>query len=280
MKLFRRALIVFSLAGLIAGCKLPLLAAYPASNEKIAAAVVEAVPSALPPATKTPFLPAVLWVTATASGTSTSLPSPTPTPTITVTYGPSPTRTPRYSLGDLHVHTTCSDGRNTFDEMVTAAVARAYQFIAITDHRVCDDVIQACINEERLVCFPGVEVASREGLEVLSVGTTGAFPNYLSVAQIAAEVHARGGIAIAAHPWAQSASYSRALLLDTGLDAMECRRYGEQTMPFDIGALPCVYDSDAHSLDVLFDPMVCTGEIRNLDDLRAAIRGGQCVAPY
>lgn len=280
MKIFRQALIIFFLAGLIAGCNFPLLAAYPASNEKIAGIAADASPDILPPPTKTPFLPTVFSMTFTAVITSTNLPSITTTPAITVTYGPSPTPTPKLSLGDLHVHTTCSDGRNTYDEMVTAAVARAYQFIAITDHRVCDEVIQACINEERLVCFPGVEVASREGLEVLSIGTTGAFPGYLTIAQIAEEVHARGGIAIAAHPWAQNASYSRWLLLNTGLDAMECRRYGEQTMPFDTGALPCVYDSDAHGIDVLHDPMVCTGEIRNIDDLRSAIRNGQCVAPY
>jgi DNA polymerase (family X) len=36
--------------------------------------------------------------------------------------------------GDLHMHTTASDGRNTILEMARAAKERGYQYIAITDH--------------------------------------------------------------------------------------------------------------------------------------------------
>lgn len=36
--------------------------------------------------------------------------------------------------GDLHSHTTLSDGRNTLEEMATAARDRGYQYLAITDH--------------------------------------------------------------------------------------------------------------------------------------------------
>lgn len=36
--------------------------------------------------------------------------------------------------GDLHMHTTASDGRNTIAEMVAAAQARGYEVICITDH--------------------------------------------------------------------------------------------------------------------------------------------------
>jgi len=36
--------------------------------------------------------------------------------------------------GDLHVHTNWSDGRGTIDEMVSTAVARGYNYVAITDH--------------------------------------------------------------------------------------------------------------------------------------------------
>jgi DNA polymerase (family 10) len=36
--------------------------------------------------------------------------------------------------GDLHSHTTLSDGRNTLGEMATAARARGYAYLAITDH--------------------------------------------------------------------------------------------------------------------------------------------------
>jgi len=36
--------------------------------------------------------------------------------------------------GDLHSHTTLSDGRNSLEEMAAAAQERGYQYLAITDH--------------------------------------------------------------------------------------------------------------------------------------------------
>ena len=36
--------------------------------------------------------------------------------------------------GDLHMHTVASDGRGTIEEMARAALARGYEYIAITDH--------------------------------------------------------------------------------------------------------------------------------------------------
>jgi len=36
--------------------------------------------------------------------------------------------------GDVHMHTTATDGRNSIREMAEAAVAAGYQYIAITDH--------------------------------------------------------------------------------------------------------------------------------------------------
>jgi len=37
-------------------------------------------------------------------------------------------------IGDLHVHTKLSDGKNTIEEMVIAAKKLGYEYIAITDH--------------------------------------------------------------------------------------------------------------------------------------------------
>jgi DNA polymerase (family X) len=36
--------------------------------------------------------------------------------------------------GELHCHTTASDGRNSLDEMAHAALERGYEYLAITDH--------------------------------------------------------------------------------------------------------------------------------------------------
>ena len=38
------------------------------------------------------------------------------------------------SCGDLHMHTTATDGENTIREMADAAIARGMTYIAITDH--------------------------------------------------------------------------------------------------------------------------------------------------
>ncbi|MDQ7030263.1 MAG: DNA polymerase/3'-5' exonuclease PolX [Ardenticatenia bacterium] len=51
--------------------------------------------------------------------------------------------------GDLHVHTVWSDGRMTVEEMVLAARARGYEYIAITDHSTGLGVVNG-LDPERL----------------------------------------------------------------------------------------------------------------------------------
>lgn len=52
--------------------------------------------------------------------------------------------------GDLHTHTTASDGKNSIAEMAEAAIALGYQFLAITDHSK-SQVIANGLNEQRLL---------------------------------------------------------------------------------------------------------------------------------
>ena len=47
---------------------------------------------------------------------------------------PAPLITVADIRGDLHTHTTASDGTATIEQMAEAAVARGYKFLAITDH--------------------------------------------------------------------------------------------------------------------------------------------------
>jgi DNA polymerase (family 10) len=57
--------------------------------------------------------------------------------------------------GDLHCHTTLSDGRNTLDEMAEAAKAHGYGYLAVTDHsashgfgnHVTSEMLEARIDE-------------------------------------------------------------------------------------------------------------------------------------
>ncbi|HET6247055.1 MAG TPA: DNA polymerase/3'-5' exonuclease PolX [Tepidisphaeraceae bacterium] len=52
--------------------------------------------------------------------------------------------------GDLHTHTTASDGENSIDEMARAAIALGYEFLAITDHSK-SQVIANGLSAERLL---------------------------------------------------------------------------------------------------------------------------------
>jgi DNA polymerase (family 10) len=52
--------------------------------------------------------------------------------------------------GDLHTHTTASDGVNSIEEMAAAALAQGYQFLAITDHSK-SQVIANGLTTERLL---------------------------------------------------------------------------------------------------------------------------------
>ena len=52
--------------------------------------------------------------------------------------------------GDLHSHTTASDGTNTIEEMAAAAQAMGYEYLAITDHSK-SQVIANGLSAERLL---------------------------------------------------------------------------------------------------------------------------------
>jgi DNA polymerase (family 10) len=52
--------------------------------------------------------------------------------------------------GDLHSHTTASDGVNSIEEMIEAAIAKGYKFLGITDHSK-SQVIANGLTAERLL---------------------------------------------------------------------------------------------------------------------------------
>jgi DNA polymerase (family 10) len=51
--------------------------------------------------------------------------------------------------GDLHVHSSATDGANTLEELAVAAMARGYQYLAVTDHSR-SLAFTGGLNEERL----------------------------------------------------------------------------------------------------------------------------------
>ena len=81
--------------------------------------------------------------------------------------------------GDLHMHTTLSDGRNTLEEMVAAAAERGYEYIAITDHSashgfgndVPPEALLRRLEEIRALDVPGLTVLAGTETNVLPDGS-------------------------------------------------------------------------------------------------------------
>jgi DNA polymerase (family X) len=82
-------------------------------------------------------------------------------------------------LGDLHMHTIASDGRNTIEEMAEAARERGYEYIAITDHSashgfgndVQADELRRQIERIRAIDVPGITVLAGTETNVLTDGS-------------------------------------------------------------------------------------------------------------
>jgi DNA polymerase (family 10) len=83
--------------------------------------------------------------------------------------------------GDLHSHTTWSDGRDTSERMVQAARSLGYQYFAITDHsegamasrtlRVADVLKQRAEIEALRTRMPGIELLHGVEVDILHDGT-------------------------------------------------------------------------------------------------------------
>lgn len=177
----------------------------------------------------------------------------------------------KYS-GDLHIHTNCSDGNSGYEETIQKAIGDRLSFIAITDHRICADMLEQCKAETRIKCFPGLEISS-ERTHLLAIGTYEYIDPDFSIAKQVEEIHSQGGIAIAAHPNAPEYYYEDSELKDSGIDLQECTgNYKERRF------LPCVWDSDAHKLESLgWQHTSCINPINTASDLKNEVLLSKCI---
>jgi predicted metal-dependent phosphoesterase TrpH len=105
---------------------------------------------------------------------------------------------------DLHIHSSCSDGRDRVEAILKAAVAKRLDGIAITDH----DSLEGTFEAERIVrdkklsllVIPGVEVSTSDG-HLLALGIKELPPRGRSPEETIEFVHQRGGITIVSHPY-------------------------------------------------------------------------------
>ncbi|MFH1638509.1 MAG: DNA polymerase/3'-5' exonuclease PolX [Candidatus Woesearchaeota archaeon] len=70
--------------------------------------------------------------------------------------------------GDLHMHTTWSDGRNSIKEMVLAAKAMGYEYIAITDHSRSDRIGNGITEDTLLEQVKAIRRLNIKGIKVLA----------------------------------------------------------------------------------------------------------------
>ncbi len=168
--------------------------------------------------------------------------------------------------GNLHTHTTRSDGRRTPEEAVGLYRDSGYDFLALTDHWVCSE---SCVRDGLLLLAGceydvGTETAEKGIYHILSIGAkeppalrkeAGLGPQ-----EVLDAVHEAGGFAILAHPsW--SLNRPEKILELRGVDASEIyntmsgvpwngRRADSSVILDEVSAggmlLPCIATDDAH----------------------------------
>ena len=109
-----------------------------------------------------------------------------------------------YSAADMHVHTTASDGTASPRE-VLAFVAQHTDLsvVAFCDHNTNEGALEAAdyAADYGVEVVVGQEVESAQG-HILGLWTPRLISPGMSAEQTVDEIHAQGGLAIAAHPYA------------------------------------------------------------------------------
>lgn len=108
------------------------------------------------------------------------------------------------SAADLHVHTTASDGTATPREVLEWASTRTnLAVVAICDHNTVDGALEAAAiaHEYPVQVVVGQEVESSDG-HILGLWAPALVRPGRPAAETIADIHAQGGLAIAAHPFA------------------------------------------------------------------------------
>ena len=108
--------------------------------------------------------------------------------------------------GNLHTHTTCSDGRSTPEDTLTLYKEHGYDFIALTDHYRWRGEAE----EGGILCLSGCEYdTGSDALQgiyhITAIGCTqeprlSREPEKPTAAQIITEIRRCGGLAVLAHP--------------------------------------------------------------------------------
>ncbi len=177
--------------------------------------------------------------------------------------------------GGLHMHTTCSDGNLTPEEVLRVYRDLEFDFIALTDHDYLlkPDAYAAVPDAfEGMLVFKGVEKT------VFCRG-------YLHVNHVYGD---REVLRILNHPaeFAQTAEQVIARLEELGrivaIDAVEVSYYGFYTPEFDVDAIPHpkVVSDDSHTLEGCGRAWIEVDCEKDKDSILRAVRDGRARIGY
>jgi Carbohydrate family 9 binding domain-like len=99
--------------------------------------------------------------------------------------------------GNLHTHTTRSDGQVSPQEMINAYAEMGYDFLALSDHNTVSDFSQ--LDDRGLLLVPANEITTTDG-HLLCLGTTASIPCEKSTQETIDSVLLAGGIPFLCHP--------------------------------------------------------------------------------
>jgi predicted metal-dependent phosphoesterase TrpH len=194
---------------------------------------------------------------------------------------------------DLHMHTTRHSPDSEMDplDLVRRACALGLDGVVITEHDWLwteEELEELRQTADGLVILAGIEVSAREG-HMLAYGVKDPFalPRGIAVAALCREVHAQGGVVVAAHPYRWGQRFDAIVreqkpeldgleLMSSNMDA-DCRRSAAEIVRRHPWA--GLGSSDAHHETVLGSCYTKFAvPIRNNRDLVQAIRGQKATA--
>ena len=137
-----------------------------------------------------------------------------------------------YSKADTHLHSTCSDGLATPEEMVEyIAEETDLRVISVTDHDTVEGAYAARAHVERLGLdidvIIGQEVTTDEG-DIIGLFVHKTMAKFHTAQDAIDAIHAQGGLAIAVHPFSYWPTFRQMLgvgrrITSLPLDGVEVR---------------------------------------------------------
>jgi len=134
----------------------------------------------------------------------------------------------RWLKGNLHIHTTNSDGLNSPQKVVDFYASKGYDFLSITDHGVRTD--PECLDPKGMTLIPGMEVSlgrseNNQTFHLVAIGISKRIPHKGfdsdgDPQKAIEDTKKQGGIAILAHPYWSGLNKNDMLRL-TGYDGVE-----------------------------------------------------------